>query len=262
MIQKHPRRKSSQSGFTLVELSIVLVIIGLIVGGVLAGQTLIVAAKIRAQMTQLDQFDAGINAFRGKYDCLPGDCQAAQAPVDSTGASTKATSSAGTIGDGTIDFQLASGVGDESTVAWHQMQIAGVVGGSFTPTAAGANFTDSFPAGKAGGSVVLGGTGGTHYYMLGTVKNATPTTFVASISANTAAAIDKKRDDGLPLTGVVLAYGLAAGGVTPVNVNPYTTTNGYVGIDGNNTDCATATTPNYQSGKDAALCLLRIRISG
>ena len=60
--------------FTLVELSIVLVIIGLIIGGVMVGQDLINAAKIRQQITQLEQIETQINTFKVKYNCLPGDC--------------------------------------------------------------------------------------------------------------------------------------------------------------------------------------------
>lgn len=61
-------------GFTLIELAIVLVIIGLIVGGVLVGRDLIRAAEIRATIKQLEDFNSAANAFRTKYNCLPGDC--------------------------------------------------------------------------------------------------------------------------------------------------------------------------------------------
>ena|ERR1035438_7413282 len=60
-------------GFTLIELSIVLVIIGLIVGGVLVGQDLIRAAGARAQISQIERYNAAVNTFRGKYGYLPGD---------------------------------------------------------------------------------------------------------------------------------------------------------------------------------------------
>ena len=61
-------------GFTLIELSIVLIIITLIVGGVLVGQTLIKSAKVQQTGTLLEQFDTAANAFQLKYQCLPGDC--------------------------------------------------------------------------------------------------------------------------------------------------------------------------------------------
>ena len=59
------------SGFTLVELSIVLVILGLLVGGVLTGQSLIHAAELRAVTTEHDKFVTAINTFRDKYMALP-----------------------------------------------------------------------------------------------------------------------------------------------------------------------------------------------
>src|SRR4051812_40153055 len=60
-------------GFTLIELSIVLVIIGLIIGGVLAGRELIASAATRAQIAQIDKYQSAVNAFRSKYGYLPGD---------------------------------------------------------------------------------------------------------------------------------------------------------------------------------------------
>jgi len=64
-----------RKGFTLIELSIVLVIIGLIVGGVLVGRDLINAAQVRGAIRDVDKIKASINTFRVKYDCLPGDCK-------------------------------------------------------------------------------------------------------------------------------------------------------------------------------------------
>jgi prepilin-type N-terminal cleavage/methylation domain-containing protein len=63
-----------RGGFTLVELSIVLVIIGLLVGGVLVGRDLITAAEMRRIISDKDKFTAAINVFRTKYICQPGDC--------------------------------------------------------------------------------------------------------------------------------------------------------------------------------------------
>lgn len=62
------------AGFTLVELSIVLIIIGLITGGILLGRDLILSAGIRAQIAQIEKLDVAVNNFRQKYNCLPGDC--------------------------------------------------------------------------------------------------------------------------------------------------------------------------------------------
>jgi prepilin-type N-terminal cleavage/methylation domain-containing protein len=61
------------SGFTLIELSIVLVIIGLIIGGIVAGQEMIGAAAVRAQISQIEKYNSAVNTFYVKYGYLPGD---------------------------------------------------------------------------------------------------------------------------------------------------------------------------------------------
>lgn len=66
-------------GFTLIELSIVLIIIGLLAGAVLVGRDLIEAAVVRSQITQIEQFQTSVTTFRLKYNALPGDIAAAQA---------------------------------------------------------------------------------------------------------------------------------------------------------------------------------------
>jgi len=65
------KKYCEHSGFTLIELSIVLVIIGLIVGGVLVGRDLISAASVRAQITQIEKYQQAVNAFRDKYGGVP-----------------------------------------------------------------------------------------------------------------------------------------------------------------------------------------------
>ncbi len=62
-----------KSGFTLIELSIVLVIIGLIIGGVLVGKDLIKAAEIRSTIGQYEKYKTAVNTFKLKYSGLPGD---------------------------------------------------------------------------------------------------------------------------------------------------------------------------------------------
>jgi len=63
-----------KNGFTLIELSIALVIIGLIIGGILAGKELIRTAELRNTLSKEQSFEQAIATFKLKYNCLPGDC--------------------------------------------------------------------------------------------------------------------------------------------------------------------------------------------
>ena len=67
------QKNNRKSAFTLIELSIVLVIIGLIIGGVLVGQDLVNAATIRAQISQIYKYNTAVRTFQLKYGYLPGD---------------------------------------------------------------------------------------------------------------------------------------------------------------------------------------------
>lgn len=67
-------RLKQKSGFTLVELAIVLVVIGLIVGGVIQGQELIQQAKMKSAITDLQNLETALRTFELKYDCVAGDC--------------------------------------------------------------------------------------------------------------------------------------------------------------------------------------------
>jgi prepilin-type N-terminal cleavage/methylation domain-containing protein len=72
MKNRHPKNQ----GFTLIELSIALIIIGLIVGGILVGQDMINAAATRAQIAQIEKYQTAANTFYTKYGYLPGDIPA------------------------------------------------------------------------------------------------------------------------------------------------------------------------------------------
>ena len=73
------KSNQSQRGFTLVELAIVLVIIGLIIAAVLKGQELIVSARLKSTITAIDAIRSASNTFRDKYNPLPGDSANPQA---------------------------------------------------------------------------------------------------------------------------------------------------------------------------------------
>lgn len=70
----------NKKGFTLVELSIVLVIIGLLVGGILASQSMVSTTKIQKTVRQLQQYEVAVTNFRTKYKQLPGDADVFTGP--------------------------------------------------------------------------------------------------------------------------------------------------------------------------------------
>jgi prepilin-type N-terminal cleavage/methylation domain-containing protein len=126
-----------ESGFTLIEMSIVLVIIGLIVGGILVGQDLIQAAVIRSQISQVEKIETAINTFRSKYNCLPGDCPNASAyglPMGEFAAANVAVTGAyNTDGDGDgIIMNYPNGNDQnayplkEATNVWSHLKAAGL----------------------------------------------------------------------------------------------------------------------------------------
>lgn len=79
---------TGNKGFTLVELAIVIVIIGLLVTGVLTGQSLIESAKINRTISDIAKFNAAMNTFKAKYNAVPGDMRNAYSFFDGTGGSS------------------------------------------------------------------------------------------------------------------------------------------------------------------------------
>ena len=120
--------RSQQSGFTLVEIAIVLVIIGLLLGGILKGQELINSAKVKNLANDFRVIPTYIYAYQDKFRSLPGDDPNAAGHV--TGATT-ATTPAGKQGNGVIDgFWNSTTQTDESYLFWQQVRLANLASGS------------------------------------------------------------------------------------------------------------------------------------
>jgi prepilin-type N-terminal cleavage/methylation domain-containing protein len=77
--------RRDQAGFTLVEIAIVMVIIGLLIGGVLKGQAMIENAKVKRVVKQTDEFRAAVMTFYDKYGVFPGDNNLPNVPTGSNG---------------------------------------------------------------------------------------------------------------------------------------------------------------------------------
>jgi hypothetical protein len=127
----------------LVELSIVLVIIGLLASGVMVGQDMIRAAELRSVTTEKDQIQTAVNIFESKYDAIPGDMNNATAFWGVMPTGTCNNSAAGASGsNGT---QTCNGNGDknitraipvansnsEMVLFWQHLNNAGLIKGQF-----------------------------------------------------------------------------------------------------------------------------------
>jgi prepilin-type N-terminal cleavage/methylation domain-containing protein len=126
---------NKQTGFTLIELAIVLVIIGLLLGGVLRGQELINSAKVKNMARDFQNVQVYIYGYQDKFKALPGDDAAVVSHV--TGG-TPAT--VGTLGNGVIEGSWdAPANGDESCVFWQHVRLAGLAPGPTVVNCAAGN---------------------------------------------------------------------------------------------------------------------------
>jgi prepilin-type N-terminal cleavage/methylation domain-containing protein len=227
-------------GFSLVELSIVLVILGLLTGGILGGQALIRAAELRAVSTEFNRYVTAVQTFRDKYFAIPGDMTNATAFWKSADGSTGTTAACKTIaatdtatcnGDGNGQLQALSYT-VESFRFWHHLANAGMIEGTYSGITDGTNdasaTTRNSPRGKITNSLWYAGylapvTSGTsffngtyeNYFQFGlpAVSNGLPWTGFAS--PEEAWNIDTKMDDGKPGQGKLFARD--PGGMTGTN---------------------------------------------
>ncbi len=119
--------RKQQSGFTLVEIAIVLVIIGLLLGGILKGQELINSAKVKNLANDFRVIPTYIYAYQDKFKALPGDDPQANTHVN---GATTATTPAGKQGNGVIDGNWNSTTNtDESFLFWQQVRLSNLAAG-------------------------------------------------------------------------------------------------------------------------------------
>ena len=126
--------KSHQRGFTLVEIAIVLVIIGLLLGGILKGQEMITQAKIKNLLNDFNGVTAAVNSYQDRYRAMPG---------DDLGAAGRWAGAVAGGGNGQITglYNAATAAtytsAMESNLFWWHLRLAGFVGGATTGQAAG-----------------------------------------------------------------------------------------------------------------------------
>ena len=180
-----------QSGFTLIEIAIVLVIIGLLLGGILKGQELINSARVKNLATDFRNVPVFIYGYQDKFKALPGDDSAVVAHVGGTLATTGSTP-----GDGVINGLWNSTTNThESFLFWQHVRLAGLAPG---PTAIAA--TDYPPLNAVGGPVGVQSTA-----PFTTMNSGTYFICSGGISGKFAKQLDTQLDDGVSNTGSMQA---------------------------------------------------------
>lgn len=203
-------RLRQQSGFTLVEIAIVLVIIGLLLGGILKGQELIENSRVTNAVNDINGLKAAYNAYLDRYRRIPGDDNT----FTNRGTEWNGVTAGG--GNGVLNIgagQTYTGAG-ESTAFFQQLRAAGFISGDKTQSAANAP-----PQNPWGGK-----TGVTNAAVQGYTA-ATKLICLSNVPGKAAIAIDNRLDDGLSNSGSVRATtganvtapGAAAGNYTEDN---------------------------------------------
>ena len=237
----------NSKGFTLVELAIVMIIIGLLIGGVLKGQELIANSQVTSTIAQIKGIDAAASTFKDQYKALPGDFSRATvrlpnctSPCGNGNGDGRLTNPPGTIeayNNENFRFwrhmskaDLFSGVDGSNQGIWGEGVPAADVGGGFV---VGFNATGNL----LGDTSAVNARGG-HWLALKSTAAARADS-EPHLRASIAARLDRKMDDGAPNGGVVRAIGTAGA-----------------------TGCAdgTGSTALYNEAIDVLACALYIRI--
>jgi prepilin-type N-terminal cleavage/methylation domain-containing protein len=228
--------RMNNSAFSLVELSIVLVILGLLTGGILTGQSLIKAAELRSVATEYNQFVTAVNTFKGKYFALPGDMSNAEAfwlqtagGCPETGATDLNPGTCDGNGDGELQDPNNNGESGEIFTFWQHLSLARLINGEFTGSAGandeahhivGTNTPVSKFSGAGWGIEFYDASPGTDFFNIsydgnilefGAPQNNNDMDDPIMIPED-AWNIDKKLDDGKPAQGNIIARRTGANG--------------------------------------------------
>lgn len=193
-----------QSGFTLVEIAIVLVIIGLLLGGILKGQELITSARVRNLADQNSGVQAAYYGFIDRFRAIPGDMNAIAAQNAVGVAGLQGGDADGTINDGSIA---------EASVVWNHLAAANFITGTYPGTGAttanylaGLNGVPFAPANAFQGAIMLASQD-EYQIAAGAPAQAVRLAFSfgTQIPVNVLRELDVKIDDSLPQAGILRA---------------------------------------------------------
>lgn len=282
-IDKMQRR---EEGFTLLELSISLLIMALLIGAVAGGTSMMRGAQLRSVLTESQKTRANLGLFKAKYSGLPGDLADAtslwgMAPNASSPAASDAACAAlnknspsqGTRtcnGDGNSEINT----GHEEYRAWQQLANAGMQEGNYTGVGASTTAGVGWQAGincpkssfreacwrifylnnsNIGSFALFSGVYDAHYVSLwgGAL---TENTFTPAFTAAEISELDNKADDGKPGTGDILApYGNAS--------KPYETCTQKTSANTASSAAADGATAVYKTSLSTRVCQIFIKLS-
>jgi len=185
-------KKLKNSGFTLVEIAIVMVIIGLLLGGALKGQQMIENARYKAFKSELNELRAAVFSFRDIYGSFPGDIKKEKLEkllpdaIASTGSS---------LGNGKIYGGYCDDNGEESCYVFHHLRVAGLISGD--PNTSGKASQFETPAGGRYDTISTGNWGNG----IDELKILT-----RDVSGEVGQRLDSELDDGNGKTGSISCY--------------------------------------------------------
>ena len=211
------KQPQTEKGFTLVELAIVLVIVGLLIAGILKGQELITNSQITSTISQIESFGGAVNTFKQNYGAYPGDMSNADTRL------INCTADPCDNGDGdsiiNVNVGAAGATGAESAYFFNHLRAAELVT-SFDGTD-NALFGAAFPTASIGGGYLVGDTRegvtefdatemrpGAYLVLAGQPADDVDGTNGVLTPAQ-AARIDRTIDDGAPETGSVISQDTA-----------------------------------------------------
>lgn len=180
-----------QKGFSLVEIAIVMVIVGLLLGGALKGREMINSARIKRALGDVAAISAAIFSYQDRYRALPGDDRRARLSLNNSAVSDG-------NGNGLIQGAYDSGnTGVESRQLWWHLRSAGLIAGN----SATVNEATLPPQNPWGGSIGVSAAG-----INGFVSNHGNKLCLSAVPGEAARALDIQEDDGIANSGAVRGH--------------------------------------------------------